>query len=112
MDTNNSFEALYEKLESYGKTTIELTKLQSIEIGASLATSLLTRTAVVLVLSVSLLVFSIGVALWLGELLGRAYYGLFVVSGFYLLAGIIFHLYLHQWIKKPISTLIIKQALQ
>lgn len=77
-----------------------------------LASSLISRLAVILVLSTSTLVLSIGVALWLGELLGRIYYGFFVVAGFYLLAGIIFHLYLHQWIKRPVSNLIIKQALQ
>jgi len=109
---NNSFESLFQKLEAYGKTTIQLSKLKSLEMSTVLASSLLSRLAVILVLSTSTLVLSIGVALWLGELLGRTYYGFFVVAGFYLLAGIIFHLYLHQWIKRPVSNLIIKQALQ
>ncbi|WOK04186.1 hypothetical protein RT717_13990 [Imperialibacter roseus] len=109
---NNSFESLFQKLEAYGKTTIQLSKLKSLEMSTVLASSLISRLAVILVLSTSTLVLSIGVALWLGELLGRIYYGFFVVAGFYLLAGIIFHLYLHQWIKRPVSNLIIKQALQ
>ncbi|WP_339813250.1 hypothetical protein [uncultured Imperialibacter sp.] len=109
---SNSFESLFQKLEAYGNTTIQLSKLKSLEMSTVLASSLISRLAVILVLSTSTLVLSIGVALWLGELLGRTYYGFFVVAGFYLLAGIIFHLYLHQWIKRPVSTLIIKQALQ
>ncbi|MEQ8812821.1 MAG: hypothetical protein RIE59_27360 [Imperialibacter sp.] len=108
----NSFETLFERLEAYGKTTIELSKLKSLEMSTVVASSLLSRLAVILVFSTSTLVLSIGVALWLGELLGRTYYGFFVVAGFYLFAGIIFHFYLHQWINRPVSTLIIKQALQ
>jgi len=47
----------------------------------------------------------------LGDLLGKIYYGFFIVSTFYLLVGIIFHLFLHEWIKKPINDVIISEVL-
>jgi ABC-type transport system involved in cytochrome bd biosynthesis fused ATPase/permease subunit len=58
------------------------------------------------------LVLNIGIALWLGELLGKNYYGFFIVAVFYLLSAIVLHFFLHNWIKKPVSNLIITQALQ
>jgi hypothetical protein len=108
----NSFEALYERLETYGKTTIELSKLKSLEMSTALASDLLSRIVVITVFSLSALILSIGVAFWLGELTGKLYFGFFIVAGFYLLAGMVLRLYLHQWIKKPLSTFIIKQAMQ
>ncbi|HLP19907.1 MAG TPA: hypothetical protein VK174_06380, partial [Chitinophagales bacterium] len=70
------------------------------------------RLSVIVMLSLFALVFNIGVALWLGEVLGKSYYGFFIVAGFYLLTGVVLHFFLRSWIKKPVSDLIITQALQ
>jgi len=67
---------------------------------------------VVVVATLFVLVFNIGIALWLGELLGKSYYGFFIVAAFYLIAAIVLHFFLLRWIKKPMSDLIISQALQ
>jgi len=108
----NSVEALFEKVEAYSKTTFELSKLKSLETTSVVVTTLISKLSVVIMLSLFALVFNIGIALWLGELLGKTYYGFFIVAAFYLLTGIIFHFFMHRWIKKPISNLIITQALQ
>ncbi|MES2619762.1 MAG: hypothetical protein V4615_02845 [Bacteroidota bacterium] len=105
-------ETLYERAESYGKTTYELTKLKSLETTTVVVTSLVSRLSVIIMISLFALVLNIGIALWLGELLGKSYYGFFIVAGFYLLAGVVLHFFLLKWIKKPMSDLIIAQALQ
>jgi membrane-associated HD superfamily phosphohydrolase len=107
-----SIDSLFERLEVYGKTTFEYSKLKLLETVVIVVNMLLPRLSVVLVLSMFVLVLNIGIALFLGELLGKSYYGFFIVAGFYLLAGLILHLFLHKWIKKPLGDLIIKQALQ
>jgi len=104
-------EALFEKGEIYIKTSLELAKLKSIETSTEIGTTLITKTVVILMFSLFVLVVNIGVALWLGELLGKTYYGFFIVAGFYLLVGILFYFTLHQWIQKPLSELIIKKTL-
>jgi len=58
------------------------------------------------------LVVNIGVALFLGDLLGKNYYGFFIVGAFYLVAAVIAHFFFSHWIKKPFSNLIITQTLQ
>jgi len=113
MDTPaTSIESLFERLQEYSKTTYELSKLKLLETTINIVNLLVPRLSVIIMISLFALVLNIGIALLLGELLGKSYYGFFIVAGFYLAAGIILHFFLHKWIKKPISDLIIKQALQ
>ena len=67
---------------------------------------------VVFVISTFILFLSVGIALLLGEWLGKLYYGFFIIAVFYLVVGIVMHFYLHKWIKKPVADLIIKQVLK
>jgi hypothetical protein len=110
--TAHSIESLYERAEAYGKTTYELSKLKLLETSNTVITSLVARLSVILMISMFTFVLSIAIALWLGDILGKAYYGFFIVAGFYLVVGIVLHFFLQKWVKKPISELIIKQALQ
>jgi hypothetical protein len=107
-----SIESLMERAETYGNTTYKLSKLIALETVTMVFTSLITRVSIVIMISMFALVFNIGIALLLGEVFGKTYYGFFIVAIFYLIAGIIMNTYLHQWIKKPISELIIVQALK
>lgn len=110
--TRKTLEDLVGQVEDFGKTTFELSKLRAIETTATLVPAVLTRICVVAVFSFFVFVLNIGIALFLGDLLGNSYAGFFIVSGFYLLLGVVFHYFLHGWIKKPIAELIIKQILQ
>ncbi|MBN2172986.1 MAG: hypothetical protein JW731_02560 [Bacteroidales bacterium] len=107
-----SIEDLFEPVEAYVKTTIELSKLKILDSATIVVTSILARIGVISVISMFILVLSTGIALWLGEILGKVYYGFFIIAGFYLLAGIVFHFFLRNWIKGPISEIIIKQVLK
>ncbi len=106
------FEDLYNKGEKYTITSIELAKLKALQTTTHIVTTMIWRLSVVVMLSLFVLVLNIGIALWLGELLGKNYYGFFIVAGFYLVAAVILHFFLPNWIKKPVSDLIITQALQ
>jgi hypothetical protein len=107
-----SIESLIERVEAYGKTTYELSKLKLLQTTINVVNTLVPRLSVIIMISLFALVLNIGIALFLGELLGKSYYGFFIVAGFYLVAGIILHFFLHKWIQKPISEIIIKQSLQ
>jgi membrane-bound ClpP family serine protease len=113
METQASLiESLLQRAEDYGKTTYELSKLKLLETTTIVVPSLAARIIVIIMISLFALILNIGIALLLGELLGKSYYGFFIVAGFYLIVAIVFHFFLHNWIKKPVSELIIKQALQ
>lgn len=99
-------------IEAYSKTTLELSKFKALNITTHVVTTMISRLSVIIIAALFALVLNIGIALWLGELLGKNYYGFFIVALFYLIAAIVLHFFLHNWIKKPVSDLIITQALQ
>jgi len=113
METPESLiELLYEKIEEYGITTYELAKLKLLKTTAQVLPSLLSSLIVVLVISAFIFFLSIGIAILLGEWLGKLYYGFFIIAVFYFVVGIVMHFYLHKWIKKPVANIIIKQVLK
>jgi hypothetical protein len=108
----SSVESLIERVEAFSKTTFELSKLKTLRTTTAIVTDLISWLSVILMISMFALVLNIGIALWLGELLGKTYYGFFVVAAFYFVAGTVFYFFSHKWIKKPIFDLIIKKALE
>jgi hypothetical protein len=105
-------EGLFEKIETYSTSSYEIAKLRSLETTTLVASSVVSRLAVIIVFTLFVLFVNIGIAFLLGDLLGRYYIGFLIVSGFYLIAGIVLHFFLYKWIKKPLSNFIITQVLQ
>lgn len=105
-------ESLIEKGEQYGKTTLELLKLKTLDKSADVASNLVSWLIVIIFVVLFFLILNIGVALWLGELLGKSYYGFFVVSGIYALLALIFSIFRKQLIKDPLNNSIIEQVLE
>lgn len=107
-----SIETLIEKTEQYGKTSQELFMLQAINKSADVLSSLIARLAILVFIALSLLIINIGVALWLGKLLGHTFFGFFIIGAIYALIAILFHLFRNQWLKYPLSNSIIKQMMK
>lgn len=113
MDTPaNQFEALVEKVETYAKTSIELTKLRMLESGINLTTKIVVRLSVFAVIAFFLLFMGLGSAFLLGKMLGHVYLGFFALAGFYVVVAVILHFFLHRWIKKPLSEFILAHLIQ
>lgn len=105
----NLMEVLLESVESFGKTTLQLAKLKALEKTTIVATSLITRISVILAISVFALVLNLGIALMLGDFLGKNYYGFFIVAAFYLVLAVALHFWLPGWINRAVSNLIIRE---
>lgn len=110
-DQENLIEILIEKGEQYGKTTIELLKLKTLDKSADVASTLISWAIVIVFAVLFFLILNIGIALWLGELLGKSYYGFFAVAGFYALLALIFGLFKEQLVKRPVNNSIVTQVL-
>ena len=111
-NTPSKVELLFERTEEYTRTTLELAKLKALETTTDVVTTMVSKGSVVIMVALFVLVFNVGIALLLGDLLGKSYYGFFIVAAFYLLTALVLHFFLHTWIKRPVSNLIITQALQ
>jgi hypothetical protein len=105
-------ETLFERAEDYSKTTIELLKLNAIEKITDVVSSIAVALATLVAALLFTLMINIGIALWIGKLLGGAHYGFFIVAGFYALAAIAVHFLQVPLIKVPISNSIISQMLK
>ena len=112
MEKEKTFlEPLFENVEAYSKTSYELIKLKTTEKLMLTLSAFVSRGLAVLILSIFIVFIGIGLSLWLGDLLGKTYYGFFCVAGFYGIVGGILYFWMHQWIKKRISNSIILQML-
>lgn len=107
-----TIEKLIEKAEVYSKTTLELCKYNAIYKAADVFSSLAIKIVIAIVVVLFSLMVNIGLALWIGEVLGYSYYGFFVVAAFYLLLALLIYWFRNQWIKNPVSNFIISQSVK
>jgi fatty acid desaturase len=113
MDDNSELlESLLDRATEYGKTSYELVKLKALDKSADIISSLIPHSVVFVLIASFLLFFNLGLAFWLGELLGRVFYGFFLVAAFYVFAGIIIHFFMHKWLKRLVSNYFIQQVLK
>jgi hypothetical protein len=111
-DKATPLEVLLERAENYSKTSIKLFKLKTIDKTAEIISTLISWMVVITVVALFFMILNIGIAFWIGELLGKTYYGFFIVAAFYALLGIVFKLFSTQWIKKPMRNSIVSQMIK
>ncbi len=111
-DNLNFIESLYERAIEYGKTSYELIRLKTLDKTSDIISSFVPHAIVFVLTAIFILFLNFGLALWLGEILGKIYFGFFVVAAFYALLGIILHFFMHGWLKKIVSDYIIKLILK
>jgi hypothetical protein len=107
-----SIESLLEKVKDYGKTSLELVKLQTLEKTSNVVSSFIPHSLVFILIASFLVFLNLGIAFWLGQILGEIYFGFFVVTAFYGIAGIVVHFFMHNWLKRIIRDYIIKLVLK
>lgn len=107
-DNTTPIATLFEKAEDFGKTTLNLLKLNAIDKSADVISSLISRLSVIIIVVLSVLFISTGVSIWIGKLVGAIFYGFLIVGGFYAFIAILLHLFFHGWLKNCVSNSIIK----
>jgi hypothetical protein len=109
---DSSIEMLFERVEKYGITTVELLKLSFIDKFADVISSIALKIAIYFSVVMFVLIINIGIALWLGDLLGKSYLGFFAMALFYALITFIVSIYGRNMIKIPISNRLIIKLLE
>jgi phosphoglycerol transferase MdoB-like AlkP superfamily enzyme len=106
-NTATSIETLFERAQDYSKTSLELLKLNAIAKSSDVASTLMARLIIYMVVALSVMIINIGIAFWISEQMGKVWYGFFIVGVFYALAALMLYLFRHQWIKNPLHNGII-----
>ncbi|MBK7233021.1 MAG: hypothetical protein IPH93_12365 [Saprospiraceae bacterium] len=105
------FEPLFERAQNYLETTLDLYKLKAIEQISGVFSTFIIRAVILMVLILFVLMLSIGMAIWLGEIFGKMYYGFMCIAGFYAIVSLIFYFLLQKKAKESIQNSIISQML-
>jgi len=111
-DNTKLLESLLERATEYGKTSYELVKLKALDKTTDVVSTLIPHSVVVALIALFMLFLNLGLALWLGEVLGKTFYGFFVVAAFYIITGIIVHFFMHKWLKRLVGNYFIRHVLK
>lgn len=106
---DDSIQSLVDRTRDYVETRVSLLKLQAVNKSADVISSATSGLVTVFFMIIFFLMLNIGIGLLLGELLGKTYYGFFVLAAIYLITGLLFKSSGDKWIKGPVSTMIIKK---
>ncbi|MDO7172343.1 hypothetical protein [Mariniflexile sp. AS56] len=107
-----NIELLFDKAKNYVEINIELVKLYAIDKAADVISSLMARLVIIMGVAMFILFVNISLSLYLGELLGKDYFGFLVVSGLYLLLTIFLNYNRDKIIKTRITNLVIAKLLK
>jgi hypothetical protein len=103
--------ALVSYIKEYFTTIGELTKLKIIDKLSSGLSAVVASIILVLLISLVIILASIGTALWINECLGDSFSGFFIVAGFYLIVCFLVYLGKETLIKKSVTNKIIDHFL-
>jgi hypothetical protein len=101
-------EELFQKFKTYVDVRIDLFKLKSVNRLSGLMTNAITIIILSLLFCTVLLCLTIGFALWIGDSMGKARYGFFIVAGIYFIIGLLLYSLRKKVLKIPISNKLIK----
>ncbi len=108
----NSIETLYERVVDYGKTSLDLLKLKAVDKTSDVSSSFVPLSVVFYFAGTVVLFLSLGLALWVGEMLDKMSYGFFAVAGLYGVVGVIFYIFLRKPVKRIIGNNMVKMLLK
>jgi|ERR1700722_10433492 len=112
--THNSFqsiEVILEETEEYIRMREQLFKYKTLAKVSDTAADALSGILTLLIFIPFFALLNIGICIWLGNTLNNMSEAFFIISGFYLLVGVILSM-VRRRIKPSITNLIIKQALK
>ena len=110
-DDANRFETLFEKAADYGKTSFDLARLKAVKETTDVVSTWIAHTIVLVFVSTGVLLFNLGLALWIGVLIENIYFGFFIVAGFYGIIALALHFIFHKSLKKHFRQYLIKKLL-
>lgn len=102
-------ESLIDRIKNYAETRIDLLRLKAIDKSSSFLSLFISLLIVILFGFLAFILLNIGLALLIGDLLGEAYYGFFIVAAVYLIIGLVIFKFHDKWIKTPLANTFIKK---
>jgi cytochrome c biogenesis protein CcdA len=100
--------SMLNETRNYVETRIDLVQYKTIDKTSRVAGSLLSSIILVAAGFLVMLIIGFGLALLIGERLGKPYYGFFVIGGIFLIFALLLYGFRREWMKTPITNHIIR----
>jgi hypothetical protein len=104
-------ESIFTQSKDYIDNRLELYKLKMIDKSSGVASSVLSGIVLFVVFFIFFVVFNIGIALLIGDLVGKSYWGFLILAAFYAIVGLFLFLKRDKIFKTPVTKLIIGKFL-
>jgi|APLow6443716910_1056828.scaffolds.fasta_scaffold06611_6 hypothetical protein len=111
-DNAELIEGFIVRAAEYGRKEFELLKLKALDKTSDVVSSVIPRSAVIILGAFFFLFLNLGLALWLGGIFGKVFYGFFCVAAFYGVAALVFHFFIQDWLKKQVGNYFIRWLLK
>jgi Putative Actinobacterial Holin-X, holin superfamily III len=111
-NTSLDFSGLLSESKEYIETKVELWKLKAVDKITDVISSLVAKVILIISLLCFFMMLSIGLALLIGDWLGKSMYGFFIIAAVYGIAGLVFYFFKDKLIKTPFGNKLVESFLK
>jgi hypothetical protein len=111
-DQRQDIDTLLSDAGDYLETRVNLWKLKAIESLADVSGELVSGLGMIGIAATVIILFSVGFSLLIGDLLGKSFYGFFIIGGAWFIFGLICFIGRNRWLKEPFSNMLIRKILK
>jgi len=104
-------ESLFSESKEYASDRLELYKLKAVDKTSNIASSIVAGIALFIVFFIFFTVLNIGIALLIGDLVGKSYLGFLILAALYAIAGLVLLKGRNKFFKTPITGMLIRKFL-
>ncbi len=112
MSNLNVVESLIGNSSDYVKTRLNLYKLKIVDKSSDVVSSIVAILPLIIIFLIVFFLLNIGIALLIGDLVGKSYWGFLILSGFYLITGLVLYAGREKFFKVPVANMLIKKFLK
>lgn len=107
-EESDTVNTLFDRMKEFSVAYTELIKLKAINLATAVISVIIPDIVFSIVMLTVGIFLNIGIAIWLGGIMGKLYLGFLMVGLFYLVVGLISHFTLRGWLKKRLGNYFIK----
>ena len=111
-DQQQDIDILLSDAGDFIETRTNLWKLKAVESLVDVSGELVSGLGMIVISSFVVIIFSIGLALLIGDWMGKSYYGFFIIGGLYGIAALVIYARRGRWLKDPFSNMLIRKILK
>jgi hypothetical protein len=111
-EQKSDLDMLFSDAGDFIETRASLWKLKTVDTLADSVSDLASGIGLICIVSAFILIISLGLALLIGDWLGKSFYGFFVIGGLYGIAGLVCYACRDRWLKNPVGNLLVRKLLK